>query len=222
MSDGELPGSQGAACPVGSMLLPIMTSVASLIGCFYVVGTYWRVLALRQHPAGIMFGMSLYGAIYQFLFLLDQATSSVKCSDMGILVDFFLTGQETYMLIFAIDLLLALKNPFSTSKGQMTKYHIFGGLWSLVCAVISHFDTRYALFGFCWLSSSGDILSRARSEADNGDEASNGTLTAGVFFALYIVVVYCTSLIAIVPCYHTRRMPKMTTKEISAATSGIS
>ncbi|KAJ8525682.1 hypothetical protein ON010_g15432 [Phytophthora cinnamomi] len=203
MSDGELPGSQGAACPVGSMLLPIMTSVASLIGCFYVVGTYWRVLALRQHPAGIMFGMSLYGAIYQFLFLLDQATSSVKCSDMGILVDFFLTGQETYMLIFAIDLLLALKNPFSTSKGQMTKYHIFGGLWSLVCAVISHFDTRYALFGFCWLSSSGDILSRARSEADNGDEASNGTLTAGVFFALYIVVVYCTSLIAIVRTWNT-------------------
>ncbi|KAE8956937.1 hypothetical protein PR001_g31557, partial [Phytophthora rubi] len=73
--------------------------VRSLIGCFYVVGTYWRVLALRQHAAGIMFGMSLYGAIYQFSFLLDQASTSVQCSDMGILVDFFLTGQETYMLI---------------------------------------------------------------------------------------------------------------------------
>ncbi|KAE8909704.1 hypothetical protein PF005_g14409 [Phytophthora fragariae] len=203
MSEGELPGSKGAACPVGSMMLPIMTSVASLIGCFYVVGTYWRVLALRQHPAGIMFGMSLYGAIYQFLFLLDQASTSVQCSDMGILVDFFLTGQETYMLIFAIDLLLALKNPFSASKGQMTKYHIFGGLWSIVCAVISHFDTRYALFGFCWLSSSGDILSRPRSQEDFEDEASNGTLTAGVFFALYIVVVYCTSLIAIVRTWNT-------------------
>ncbi|EGZ23031.1 phosphatidylinositol-4-phosphate 5 kinase-like protein [Phytophthora sojae] len=203
MSEGELSGSEGAACPVGSMMLPILTSVASLLGCFYVVGTYWRVLALRQHPAGIMFGMSLYGAIYQFLFLLDQASTSVKCSDMGILVDFFLTGQETYMLIFAIDLLLALKNPFSASKGQMTKYHICGGLWSIVCAVISHFDTRYALFGFCWLSSSGDILSRPRSEVDNDDEASNGTLTAGVFFALYIVVVYCTSLIAIVRTWNT-------------------
>ncbi|POM78227.1 Hypothetical protein PHPALM_4260, partial [Phytophthora palmivora] len=74
------------------------------------VGTYWRVMALRQHPAGIMFGMSVYGAIYQFLYLLDQASSSVKCTDIGIIVDFFLTGQETYMLIFAIDLLLALKN----------------------------------------------------------------------------------------------------------------
>ncbi|GMF19968.1 unnamed protein product [Phytophthora fragariaefolia] len=203
MSDGELSGSEGAACPVGSMLLPIMTSVASLIGCFYVVGTYWRVLALRQHPAGIMFGMSLYGAIYQFLFLLDQASSSVHCKDMGILVDFFLTGQETYMLIFAIDLLLALKNPFSASKGQMTKYHICGGLWSLVCAVISHFDTHYALFGFCWLSSSDDILNRPKSEADGDDEASNGTLAPGVFFALYIVVVYCTSLIAIVRTWNT-------------------
>ncbi|KAL4174915.1 hypothetical protein KRP22_006844 [Phytophthora ramorum] len=202
MADGDVSSSNTADCPAGSMLLPLMTSVASLIGCFYVVGTYWRVLALRQHPAGIMFGMSLYGAIYQFLYLLDQASSSVQCSDIGIIVDFFLTGQETYMLIFAIDLLLALKNPFSASKGQMTKYHIFGGLWSLVCAVISHFDTRYALFGFCWLSSSGDFLNHPRSITDR-DEASNGTLTAGVFFALYIVVVYCTSLIAIVRTWNT-------------------
>ncbi|KAG6973845.1 hypothetical protein JG688_00003365 [Phytophthora aleatoria] len=191
-----------ATRPHPRLWLSVITSVASLIGCFYVVGTYWRVLALRQHPAGIMFGMSLYGAIYQFLYLLDQASDSVKCTDMGIIVDFFLTGQETYMLIFAIDLLLALKNPFSASKGQMTKYHIFGGLWSLICAVISHFDTRYALFSFCWLSSSGDILSRTHDDPDR-EQASNGTLTAGIFFALYIVVVYCTSLIAIVRTWNT-------------------
>ncbi|KAG7387929.1 phosphatidylinositol-4-phosphate 5-kinase-like protein 1 [Phytophthora pseudosyringae] len=203
MADEGMSSPEGVAdCPTGSMLLPLITSVASLIGCFYVVGTYWRVSALRQHPAGIMFGMSLYGAIYQFLYLLDQASSSVQCRDMGIIVDFFLTGQETYMLIFAIDLLLALKNPFSASKGQMTKYHIFGGLWSLICAVISHFDTQYALFGFCWLSSSGDILNRPHNPA-NGGEASNGTPTAGIFFALYIVVVYCTSLIAIVRTWNT-------------------
>ncbi|OWZ21448.1 Phosphatidylinositol-4-phosphate 5 kinase [Phytophthora megakarya] len=204
MSDNELSSTGGPDCPAGSTLLPIMTSSASLVGCFYVVGTYWRVMALRQHPAGIMFGMSVYGAIYQFLYLLDQASSSVKCTDMGIVVDFFLTGQETYMLIFAIDLLLALKNPFSASKGQMTKYHIFGGLWSLVlvCAIISHFDTHYALFGFCWLSSSGDILSKPRN-VENSDEASNGTLTGGIFFGLYIVVVYCTSLIAIVRTWNT-------------------
>ncbi|KAG1707177.1 hypothetical protein DVH05_026373 [Phytophthora capsici] len=202
MSDNELPLSEGADCPAGSTLLPVATSVASLIGCFYVVGTYWRVRALRQHPAGIMFGMSIYGAIYQFLYLLDQASSTVQCNDMGILVDFFLTGQETYMLIFAIDLLLALKNPFSASKGQMTKYHICGGLWSLVCAVISHFDTRYALFGFCWLSYSDEILNEPK-EALNDEEASNGTITSGIFFAVYIVGVYCTSLIAIVRTWNT-------------------
>ncbi|RLN71659.1 hypothetical protein BBJ28_00020609 [Nothophytophthora sp. Chile5] len=189
-------------CPAGSVLLPVITSVASLIGCFYVIGTYWRVLALRQHPAGIMFGMSVYGAIYQFLYLLDQSSGSVQCSDLGILVDFFLTGQETYMLIFAIDLLLALKNPFSASKGQMKKYHIFGGLWSLVCAIISHYDTHYALFGFCWLSSSGEILNHAQNEHEH-DEAANGTLTSGIFFALYIVIVYCTSLVAIVRTWNT-------------------
>ncbi|RLN81423.1 hypothetical protein BBJ28_00020914 [Nothophytophthora sp. Chile5] len=189
-------------CPAGSVLLPVITSVASLIGCFYVIGTYWRVLALRQHPAGIMFGMSVYGAIYQFLYLLDQSSGSVQCSDLGILVDFFLTGQETYMLIFAIDLLLALKNPFSASKGQMKKYHIFGGLWSLVCAIISHYDTHYALFGFCWLSSSGEILNHSQTEHEH-DEAANGTLTSGIFFALYIVIVYCTSLVAIVRTWNT-------------------
>lgn len=113
--------SEGADCPIGSALLPVITSVASLIGCFYIIGTYWYVRALRQHPAGIMFGMSVYGAIYQFLYLLDEASGKVQCSQIGIIVDFFLTGQETYMLIFAIDLLLALKNPFSASKGQIDR-----------------------------------------------------------------------------------------------------
>ncbi|CAH0479628.1 unnamed protein product [Peronospora belbahrii] len=201
MADEEISSNEGANCPTPSMVLPVLTSVASLIGCFYVVATYWRVLALRQQPAGIMFGMSLYGAIYQFLYLLDQMSTSVQCADIGIIVDFFLTGQETYMLIFAIDLLLVLKNPFSAAKGQMTKYHIFGGLWSLVCAVISHFDTRYAPFGFCWMSSSGDDFDRSRGV--DATEAANSPLTPGVFFALYIIVVYFTSLIAIVRTWNT-------------------
>ncbi|KAI9910569.1 hypothetical protein PsorP6_010344 [Peronosclerospora sorghi] len=187
---------EGADCPGTSQLLPILTSIASLLGCFYVVGTYWRIVALRQHPAGVMFGMSLYGAIYQFLYLLDQVSSSVHCTDTGILVDFLLTGQETYMLIFAIDLLLVLKNPFSASKGQMTKYHILGGLWSLMCAIISHFDTRYALFSFCWLSSRVHV-------DENGPKRASKTLSTGFFFAFYIVVVYCTSLIAIVRTWNT-------------------
>lgn len=202
MAGNGVPSLEGVYCAKGSTLLPIMTSVASLIGCFYVVGTYWRVLALRQHPAGIMFGMSLYGAIYQFLYLIDQSSSSVQCTDMGIIVDFFLTGQETYMLIFAIDLLLALKNPFSASKGQMTKYHIYGGLWSVICAVISHFDTQYALFSFCWLNSSGDYT-RSPHDSLEPKDISNSALTTGMFFAMYIVVVYCTSLIAIVRTWNT-------------------
>ncbi|KAG2520949.1 hypothetical protein JM18_006109 [Phytophthora kernoviae] len=198
MSDNDDLSLTGADCPTGSVVLPVLTSVASLIGCFYVVGTYWRVRALRHHPAGIMFGMSVYGAIYQFLYLLNKASTEVQCTDIGIIVDFFLTGQETYMLIFAIDLLLALKNPFSTAKGQMTKYHIFGGVWSLVCAVISHYDTHYALFGFCWIGSSDEILNRPRNE-----NTPDNTLTTGVFFAFYIAVVYCTSLIAIVRTWNT-------------------
>ncbi|CEG44881.1 Phosphatidylinositol-4-phosphate-5-kinase (Pi-PIPK-D8/GPCR-PIPK/PiGK8) [Plasmopara halstedii] len=203
MADESMSSLGREHCPKGSTLLPIITSVASLIGCFYVVGTYWRVLALRQHPAGIMFGMSMYGAIYQFLYLIDQTSSSVKCTDMSIIVDFFLTGQETYMLIFAIDLLLALKNPFSASKGQMTKYHIYGGLWSIICAVISHFDTQYALFSFCWLNSNGQSALSSSSSHFLDKDSSKNALTAGIFFALYIIVVYCTSLIAIIRTWNT-------------------
>lgn len=191
-------------------MLPVMASVASLVGCIYVIITYLYVRALRQHPAGIMFGMSVYGAIYQFLYLLDRSSASIQCSQMGVFVDVFLTGQETYMLIFAIDLLMALKNPFSASKGHMTKYHIAGGLWSLICATISHFDTHYALFGFCWMSSSDDHLNLIRDAVAKGsatqetvDAASNGTLTSGIFFALYIVAVYCTSLAAILRAWNT-------------------
>lgn len=231
--NGEESVSSGASpltvadCPATSSMLPVMVSVASLVGCIYVIVTYCYVRALRQHPAGIMFGMSVYGAIYQFLYLLDRSSARVKCSHMGIFVDFFLTGQETYMLIFAIDLLMALKNPFSASKGRMKQYHVFGGLSSLICATISHFDTHYALFGFCWMSSSDDqlnllrtVVARANLHQNTGtagstdtpsavavlapvDAASNGTLTSGIFFALYIVVVYCTSLAAILRSWNT-------------------
>ncbi|KAF1313621.1 Phosphatidylinositol-4-phosphate 5 kinase-like protein, partial [Globisporangium splendens] len=210
MADGEesvqeLAALNAASCPASSSMLPVMVSVASLVGCVYVIVSYLYIRALCQHPAGIMFGMSIYGAIYQFLYLLNRSSESIQCSQMGVFVDFFLTGQETYMLIFAIDLLLALQNPFSASKGQMKKYHIGGGLWSLVCATISHFDTHYALFGFCWMNSSDDHLIWVRGFSDTNtgtvppadEAASNGTITSGIFFALYIVVVYCTSLVAI-------------------------
>lgn len=200
-----------ADCPVTSSMLPVMVSVASLVGCVYVIVTYLYVRALRQHPAGIMLGMSVYGAIYQFLYLLDRSAATIDCSQMGLVVDIFLTGQETYMLIFAIDLLLALKNPFSASKGQVNKYHVCGGLWTLVCATLSHFDTHYALFGFCWMSSSDDnlnllrtVVARAsRQSSVTVDAAANGTITSGIFFALYIVVVYCTSLAAILRAWNT-------------------
>ncbi|GAB9474085.1 hypothetical protein Gpo141_00011226 [Globisporangium polare] len=206
----EISPLSTADCPATSSMLPVMVSVASLVGCIYVIVTYLYVRALRQHPAGIMFGMSVYGAIYQFLYLLDRSSVSIQCSQMGVFVDFFLTGQETYMLIFAIDLLMALKNPFSASKGHMTKYHIAGGLWSLICAMISHFDTHYALFGFCWMNSSDEHLNSIRTAVAKGsatqetvDAASNGTLTSGIFFALYIVMVYCTSLAAILRAWNT-------------------
>lgn len=192
-------------CPARSSFLPIMVSLASLIGCLYVIGTYLHVRALRQHPAGIMFGMSVYGAIYQFLYLLDRASTSVHCSQMAIFVDFFLTGQETYMLIFAIDLLMALKNPFSASKGQMKKYHIFGGLWSISCAVISQFDTHYALFGFCWVNYSGQVFGGVDTADGFMTTESTETvkLSSGAFFALYVVVVYCTSLVALLRTWNT-------------------
>lgn len=185
-------------CPAASTVFPILVSLSSLAGCFYVIGTYWYVPALRQHPAGIMFGMSVYGAIYQFLYLLSHVSSSIGCSQIGFFVDFFLTGQETYLVIFSIDLLLALKNPFSASRDQMMKYHICGGLWSIVCALISRADANYALFGICWMHSSDEQL-----DLPVNSQGNNGNLTSGVFFAVYIVVVYCTSLIAILRTWNT-------------------
>ncbi|DAZ92660.1 TPA: hypothetical protein N0F65_006469 [Lagenidium giganteum] len=186
-----MPGN----CPTASSFLPVMVSLASLFGCLYVIATYCYVPALRQHPAGIMFGMSVYCAIYQFLFLMDRASGKEECSKVAIFIDFFLTGQETYMLIFAIDLLLALKNPFSASKGQMNKYHVFGGLWSLLFAILSHFDTHHALFGFCWMNSSEELM--------HDDSTTAHNLASGIIFALYIVIVYCTSLVALLRTWNT-------------------
>ncbi|RQM22981.1 hypothetical protein B5M09_005763 [Aphanomyces astaci] len=169
----------------GQAMLLLSVSLLSLCGCLYVIVTYMYVPALRQHPAGIMFGMSVYGAVYQFMYIVEShATPSAACRDVPFIVDFFLTGQETYMLIFAIDLLLALKNPFTASKGQMNRYHIAG----CVC------DNHFALFGFCWM----DVAT-----ASLKDKSSARSPPAGLFFALYILLIYTTSLYAILRTWNT-------------------
>nr|CCA20777.1 phosphatidylinositol4phosphate5kinase (PiPIPKD8/GPCRPIPK) putative [Albugo laibachii Nc14]CCA23717.1 phosphatidylinositol4phosphate5kinase (PiPIPKD8/GPCRPIPK) putative [Albugo laibachii Nc14] len=183
-------------CTDRSTFLPVVISVLSLIGCCYVIATYCYFPALRRHPAEIMLGMSVYGAIYQLLFLLDQSTSSIHCSKSAIayFVDVFLTGQETYMLIFAIDLMLAFKNPFSTSRGQMKKYHIYCVLWSLLLAACSQMDAEYALFGFCWMVASDHRLQKKESVLDRKESS---LYSWGILFAVYIVIVYCASFLAI-------------------------
>ncbi|OQR85479.1 phosphatidylinositol-4-phosphate-5-kinase (Pi-PIPK-D8/GPCR-PIPK) [Achlya hypogyna] len=183
------------ACTVGGAGLQVAVSLMSLCGCVYVLITYLYVPALRQHPAGIMFGMSIYGALYQFLYLIEASGGASECSAAPFLVDLTLTGQETYMLIFAIDLLLALKNPFTTSKGQMKNYHVAGCLGSVLFAVVSRIDSYDALFGFCWMDAT-----TARLELPLVERRA---APAGIFFALYILLIYSISLYAILRTWNT-------------------
>jgi hypothetical protein len=111
-------------CPSFSSGLLVVMACGSLLGCVYVVCSYLSIPALRQHPAGIMFGMSLYGLVYYILYLLDMLSHLINCSTVSLYVDFFFTGHETYVIIFGLDLLLALSNPFSVSKNQITWYHL--------------------------------------------------------------------------------------------------
>ncbi|OQR95942.1 phosphatidylinositol-4-phosphate-5-kinase (Pi-PIPK-D8/GPCR-PIPK) [Thraustotheca clavata] len=185
--------SVGCTLPGPGLLIAV--SIMSLSGCLYVIGTYLYVPALRQHPAGIMFGMSVYGAVYQFLYLLEMSNHVDDCTTVPFLVDLCLTGQETYMLIFAIDLLLALKNPFTTSKGQMNYYHIAGCIGSVVFALLSRVDSYNALFGFCWMDSTAVKLALPLQQ--------RRAAPAGIFFALYILLIYSISLYAILRTWNT-------------------
>lgn len=191
------------SCPAHSNYLPIVISSLSLLGCCYVIATYFYFPALRRHPAEIMLGMSVYGAVYQLLYLFTQSTSSIHCSKSAItyFVDLFLTGQETYMLIFAIDLILAFKNPFSTSRGQMKTYHIYCFLWSLSLAACSKMDAEYALFGFCWMIASDERLQQR--EPFPLDRKHVSFYSSGILFAIYIVIVYCASFLAILKTWKT-------------------
>ncbi|RHY31211.1 hypothetical protein DYB32_003674 [Aphanomyces invadans] len=189
--------SGGIECSVthGQAMLLLSVSLLSLCGCLYVIVTYMYVPALRQHPAGIMLGMSVYGAVYQFMYIVESHDApSSACREVPFIVDLFLTGQETYMLIFAIDLLLALKNPFTAAKGQMKRYHIAGCVWSLIFAGISRCDNHFALFGFCWMDVATATL-KTKSTARSPP--------AGLFFALYILLIYTTSLYAILRTWNT-------------------
>lgn len=112
------------SCEAPHSALLVLISILSLFGCLYVLISYIYIRKLRRHPAGIMFGMSCYAACYHCLFLMEVGLSSVHCTRIAPLVEFFLTGQESYLLMFACDLILALKNPFRAEKTQrMVFYH---------------------------------------------------------------------------------------------------
>ena len=185
------------SCAAPNQVLLEFVSIMSLIGCVYVIFTFLYIPALRQHPAGIMFGMSVYGACYQILFLLEISMDSISCSKIAAVVEFFLTGQESYLLMFAFDLILALKNPFSAEKERMFMYHVIAIVSSLVFALIAFADADHALFGFCWMNLNGN------EDFDEIDPIVNRGSSSGIFFAVQIVFVYLFSLAAMVRSWKT-------------------
>ena len=99
-----------------------LAATLSFVGSLFVLITY-ALYPVRQHPAGIMFGMTLYNAMYSLLFLISIVFVTLECDSISWLAEFFMFGQEIYLLMFSADLLLSLKNPFGGERTRMRLYH---------------------------------------------------------------------------------------------------
>lgn len=185
-------------CVLSNPALLVSVSVMSLLGCAYVLISFLYVPALRQHPASIMFGMSIYAACYQIMFLVHVSSDTLTCFKVAALVEFLLAGQESYLLMFALDLILALKNPFAAEKERMIMYHIITALTSAVFALIALLDKDHALFSFCWVEAKS-VLNRDPSLGPFM-KAQGGS---GLSFAVQILVVYLFSLTAMLRSWKT-------------------
>eukprot|EP00118_Oscarella_pearsei_P016650 m.160912 g.160912 ORF g.160912 m.160912 type:complete len:729 (+) comp38791_c0_seq12:54-2240(+) len=132
----------------------------SLICCVVVFLSYRLNPRLRQHPSQLLFYrtvsdaiLAVLGIVVSAMRLSNNEDDCQGCLAPSMIFQFSVFSSSAWYVILAIDLLLAIRNPFSTHKEYNRYYH--GIVWasSLATALVIPIGRYHGpnKFQLCWL-----------------------------------------------------------------------
>ncbi|GLD93238.1 hypothetical protein PINS_up001830 [Pythium insidiosum] len=134
--------------------IKIVASLASLLGCFFVITTYWLFPPLRRYHSNFVLWIAVTGMLFHGN-VVAQTQAYGECCVSAPVTQLSLLAQEMYLFMLAFNFYYTTKYPFVSSKQLTPLYHAF--VWA-VAAVSAYVASRYTsgrinAFGFCWLGS---------------------------------------------------------------------
>ncbi|TMW63139.1 hypothetical protein Poli38472_002080 [Pythium oligandrum] len=145
----------------GAETVKIIASLASILGCFFIIVTYIMFQPIRKyHPTTILW-IALLGLLYHGN-VVAETQSFGSCCNSAAVTQVGVVGQDMYFFVLAFRSYYSTKFPFRSTKLLLPLSHLF--VW-LVCAGSSYLSASLGSgivnsFGFCWFggfSSEGEL-----------------------------------------------------------------
>ncbi|OQR83980.1 phosphatidylinositol 4-phosphate 5-kinase D3 (PIPK-D3/GPCR-PIPK) [Achlya hypogyna] len=158
-----LAGDNSSSISMGATvtIFRSVLTMASLLGCFFVVMSYLLFMPLRKSPSNLVLWMALFAMgmhlsiILQTGFDLPSVPTTPHCVDIGTTTEFFVIVQELYLAMMTVDLYITTRNPFSYFR--TVYYHLIVGTTGALWAYVFSSDDAVpgpSPLGICWFDAS--------------------------------------------------------------------
>lgn len=164
----------------GVATVKLIASLVSLLGCIFILASFFLFPPLRKHHSVFILWIALMGICFHGTVVVQPATSYSTCCTTAAIIQLSLLSQELYFFVLAFNFYLTTKYPFRKTRWFVPIYH--GAVWTVsgVTAYVAGSYGRGSIssYGYCWYNFAGE---------------SSETLLLRTFF-LPVCVGYCVSL----------------------------
>jgi len=132
-------------------------SSITLLSSLFVITSYIKFKACRQHPSSLIFWRSISDVLFslQFIVLFSNPDGRFHCDIFSFLFQFSVLASQSWYFMNGVDLVRSLRNPFTDATGNIYMYHLY--VWSVSAVTsVAIVATRHAEYRpdmqLCWTS----------------------------------------------------------------------
>lgn len=164
----------------GVETVKLVVSLVSLLGCIFIISSYFFFPPLRKHHSVFILWIALMGIIFHGTVIVQAPARYATCCTTASIIQLSLLSQELYFFVLAFNFYLTTKYPFRRTRWFGWFYHL--AVW-LISGVTAYIATSYGTgsissYGYCWYNFAGE---------------NSESLLLRTFF-LPVCVGYCVSL----------------------------
>eukprot|EP01012_Entosiphon_sulcatum_P024520 TRINITY_DN2967_c0_g1_i1.p1 TRINITY_DN2967_c0_g1~~TRINITY_DN2967_c0_g1_i1.p1 ORF type:complete len:719 (+),score=76.72 TRINITY_DN2967_c0_g1_i1:32-2158(+) len=138
----------------------------SLFFCLLTLLSYRRTKPeFRQSPSDLLFWRTICDSLSSLIYCaallwyknVSMNSSGFACQAEGFATHFSMMSSSGWWLIFSVDLLRSVRNPFDSPSAARLNYHMFVWSTSIGAAVLLLLANGLGVstFGFCWIKIQG-------------------------------------------------------------------